>query len=731
MRILPVTLLATTTWTALACGPDQPGSPATGALTAADVTDAVLATAEAGADWLTYGGNYSEDRYSILTEITRDNVHELGLAWTYDIDLRGGVETTPLVVGGVMYLTGPWSTVHAIDTRTGERLWRHDPGVPRIRGRLACCDVVNRGAALYEGKVIVGTIDGRLVALDAEDGSVVWETLTINPDQAYTITGAPRIVQGMVVIGNGGAEYGVRGYVSAYDADDGSLVWRTYTVPGNPADGFESEAMEMAAETWSGEWWIAGGGGTAWDALVYDPDLDLLFIGTGNGSPWSRAHRSPGGGDNLFLASILAVRPATGEYVWHFQTTPGDHWDYTAVQPITLADIEYNGRMRRVLMQAPKNGFLYVLDAETGEFLSGQPYIVQNWAEGLDLETGRPEERPEAVHAEVWTLITPSALGGHNWQPQSFNRETGLLYVPVQEGWVERSDPPDWQYTQLGIRDHSYGPAVNNIALQSRYGARDDHGFLIAWDPQAQEARWTVELAGYWNGGAMTTASGLVFQGGGDGRFVAYDADTGQQLWDVSTGLGILGGPVTYMVDGRQHVTVAAGWGGARGRSGRPYGEAAEFEQRGRVFTFVLGGTESIPQPERRRPVNAPDLDLPEDSTTLAMGARLYGQYCRICHGGGGNSEGAMPNLQRATNIVHRNFGAIVLEGSREAEGMPSYEGLLDEDDVTAIHAYLVAATKARLEAESAESDAQDDTPEDEHGADAADTTMTNRRSTR
>ena len=590
---------------------------------------------------------------------------------------------------------------------------------------------MNRGAALYEGKVIVGTIDGRLVALDAEDGSVVWETLTINPDQAYTITGAPRIVQGMVVIGNGGAEYGVRGYVSAYDADDGSLVWRTYTVPGNPADGFESEAMEMAAETWSGEWWIAGGGGTAWDALVYDPDLDLLFIGTGNGSPWSRAHRSPGGGDNLFLASILAVRPATGEYVWHFQTTPGDHWDYTAVQPITLADIEYNGRMRRVLMQAPKNGFLYVLDAETGEFLSGQPYIVQNWAEGLDLETGRPEERPEAVHAEVWTLITPSALGGHNWQPQSFNRETGLLYVPVQEGWVERSDPPDWQYTQLGIRDHSYGPAVNNIALQSRYGARDDHGFLIAWDPQAQEARWTVELAGYWNGGAMTTASGLVFQGGGDGRFVAYDADTGQQLWDVSTGLGILGGPVTYMVDGRQHVTVAAGWGGARGRSGRPYGEAAEFEQRGRVFTFVLGGTESIPQPERRRPVNAPDLDLPEDSTTLAMGARLYGQYCRICHGGGGNSEGAMPNLQRATNIVHRNFGAIVLEGSREAEGMPSYEGLLDEDDVTAIHAYLVAATKARLEAESAESDAQDDTPEDEHGADAADTTMTNRRSTR
>ena len=604
---------------AAACTADTPPPEPSSVQSASDVTDAVLVAARPDGNWLTYGGNYAEDRFSTLEEITRDNVDELGLAWTYDIELRGGVEATPLVVGGIMYISSPWSVVHAIDTRTGERLWRHDPGVPRIRGRLACCGVVNRGVALYEGKVIVGTIDGRLIALDAESGDVVWETLTIDPNEAYTITGAVRVVQGLAIIGNGGAEYGVRGYVSAYNADDGELVWRTYTVPGNPADGFESEAMEMAAETWSGEWWVAGGGGTAWDSIIYDPDLDLLYVGTGNGSPWSRNLRSPGGGDNLFLASILALRPQTGEYVWHFQTTPGDHWDYTAVQPMTLADLEFGGRMRRVIMQAPKNGFFYVLDAETGEFLSGQEYIVQNWAEGLDLETGRPTDRPEAVHAEVWTLITPAALGGHNWQPQSFNPETGLMYLPIQE----------------------------------------------------QEARWSVPLLGYWNGGTMTTTTGLVFQGGGDGRFVAYDAENGDRLWEVSTGLGILGGPVTYLVDGRQHVTVSAGWGGARGRSGAPYGDAANYEQRGRVFTFVLGGAREMPEPRRKRPVSVPSVaaDLPADEASLASGGELYRQYCRHCHGAGGGSEGAIPNLQRATDIVHRNFEDIVLGGSREPQG--------------------------------------------------------------
>ena len=662
---------------------------------ASAVDDAVLETATPDGDWLTYGGNYAEDRYSTLDQVTKENVDQLGLVWSYDYELRGGVEATPLVAGGVMYTSGPWSVVHAIDVRTGERLWRHDPGVPRIRGRLACCDVVNRGVAIYKGKIFVGTIDGRLVALDADTGQPVWDVITIDQDEPYSITGAPRVVQGLVIIGNGGAEYGVRGYVSAYDANSGELVWRTYTVPGNPADGFESEALEMAAETWRGEWWIAGGGGTAWDALAYDPELDLLYIGTGNGSPWSRNLRSPGGGDNLFLASILAVRPATGEYVWHFQTTPGDHWDYTAVQPITLGNIEFDGQMRRVVMQAPKNGFFYVLDAETGEFLSGQPYITLNWAEGLDLETGRPIEQPEAVHGFDWTMITPAALGGHNWQPQSFNHKTGLMYIPIQEGWVERSEIEGWEFTELNIEDHSFGPSVNNLGHRSRARSYDDGsdapGFLVAWDPKAQEPRWTVPLAGYWNGGTMTTSTGLVFQGGGDGRFVAYDADTGEQLWEAATNIGILGGPITYTVDGQQYVSVAAGWGGARGRSGAPYGEAKKYEQKGRIFTFALDGATPMPLPRTKRPFFAPDLDLPTDEVSLAHGGELFNGYCAHCHGARGASEGAMPNLHRATAIVHRNFENIVLKGTREEEGMPSYEGLLTSDGVRLIQAYIVS----------------------------------------
>ncbi len=664
------------------------------------VTEAALEQAGPDGDWLTYGGNYYEDRYSSLDQITPDNVDQLGLVWSYDYELRGGVETTPLIVDGVMYVTGPWSVVHAIDARTGLRLWRHDPGVPRQRGRLACCDVVNRGAALCGGKVFVGTIDGRLVALDADTGEPVWDVVTVDQGAAYTITGAPRIVKGNVVIGNGGAEYGVRGYVTAYDADDGSLVWRTYTVPGNPADGFESEALRMAAETWSGEWWVAGGGGTAWDAMAYDPELGLLYIGTGNGSPWSRHLRSPGGGDNLFLSSILALRAETGEYVWHFQTTPGDHWDYTATQPLVLADIEFEGVLRRVIMQAPKNGFFYVVDRETGEFLSGEPYATLNWAEALDVETGRPMENPEASDGSRFTLIAPTPLGGHNWQPMAYNRDVGLMYIPMQEAWTMRADDPEWVYAEPEITETTIGLVPWNTATVGRGANRPSRGFLLAWDPKAQEARWTVELAGFWNGGTMTTATGLVFQGGGDGRFVAYDGSNGDPLWEVSTRIGILAAPVTYTIDGTQYVTVAAGWGGARGRSGPPYGDAAGHDQLGRIFTFAVGGSAELPLPSPVRDLYIPDLDLPADDETLAVGQQLYGEYCGICHGFGGGSAGAMPNLHRATGLTHRNFHRIVLEGIREEEGMPSYAGVLDEAQVTQIHAYVVSRARAAVDAQ-------------------------------
>jgi quinohemoprotein ethanol dehydrogenase len=364
-------------------------------------------------NWLTHGRTYGEQRYSPLTQINTENVEQLGLAWYVDLHTSRGIEATPLAVDGILYTTAPWSVVYAIDGRSGELLWQYDPEVPKSWGKYACCDVINRGAALWQGKVYVGTIDGRLVALDAATGEVVWEKLTIDPTRPYTITGAPRVVKGKVIIGNGGAELGVRGYVSAYDADSGDLVWRFYTVPGDPSQPFENAAMVQAARTWhGGQWWRVGGGGTVWDSLAYDPELDLLYVGVGNGSPWSRQTRSPGGGDNLYLSSILALRPDTGDLIWYYQTTPGDTWDYTATQHMILADLEIDGRQRQVLMQAPKNGFFYVLDRATGELISAEKYVKVTWAHEVNLKTGRPVEAAGARYQNAPMVIYPSALGG-------------------------------------------------------------------------------------------------------------------------------------------------------------------------------------------------------------------------------------------------------------------------------------------------------------------------------
>ena len=407
---------------------------ATGAQAAKVDEAAIRASEQDGSEWLSHGRTYAEQRFSPLKQIDAGNVGKLGLAWYLDLENNRGLEATPLVSDGVLYASLSWSRVMAVDLRSGKRLWQFDPQVDRGRSRYACCDAGNRGVALWNGKVYVGALDGRLIALDAKTGREVWSEQTTDPAKSYSITGAPRVVKGKVIIGNGGAEYGVRGFFSAYDAETGKMAWRFYTVPGDPAQPYEHPELAAAAKTWKGDqYWKLGGGGTVWDSMAYDPELDLLYIGTGNGSPWNREIRSPGGGDNLYLSSILALRPDSGKLLWHYQTTPGEAWDFTATQQITLATLELDGKPRKVLMQAPKNGFFYVLDRATGELLSAEKFGKVTWAEKVDLATGRPVEVPGARYEKEQVVMWPSPFGAHNWHSMSFNPQTGLMYIPYQE----------------------------------------------------------------------------------------------------------------------------------------------------------------------------------------------------------------------------------------------------------------------------------------------------------
>lgn len=441
-------------------------------------------------NWLTAGRTYAEQNYSPLDAIDADNAADLGLAWYRDLDAQRGQESTPLVIDGVMYVTTAWSKVLALDAATGAEIWQFDPEVPGAWAVNVCCDVVNRGAAAWQGKIYVGTLDGRLIALDAATGELVWNVQTFDKSKPYAITGAPRVAKGLVLIGNAGSEYDTRGYVTAYDAETGRQVWRFYVVPGNPADGFENDAMKMAAKTWNGEWWRLGGGGSPWNAIVYDPVTDLVYIGTGNGVPWNRALRSPGGGDNLFLSSIVAVKAETGEYVWHYQTTPGDEWDFDSTEPIMTADLVIDGEPRHVVMQAPKNGFFYVIDAATGRLISAKAFAPTTWATAIDLETGRPIESPRARYSQTGELsiVEPSPNGAHNWQPWSYNPATGLVYIPEQEGGFPfRADDdfmPVVKGTNLGLDVRTTEPPVDAEGIAA--ATAGSTGALIAWDPVNQ-----------------------------------------------------------------------------------------------------------------------------------------------------------------------------------------------------------------------------------------------------
>jgi quinohemoprotein ethanol dehydrogenase len=656
-------------------------------VTSAIDDDALTNAQDAPGDWTSYGLNYKEDRFSPLTQINKDNVSQLSLAWSTDLGTNRGIEATPLVVDGIMFLSGPWSVIYALDTRSGKILWTYDPEVPKQTGLKACCDVVNRGIAMYKGNIFAGTLDGRLVSIKASTGKLNWSVITVDTARAYTITGAPRVYDGKVIIGNSGADLGVRGYVTAYDAEDGKEAWRFWTVPGDPKKGFESKAMEDAAKTWKGEWWKIGGGGTAWDGFAYDPALGLVYIGTGNGSPWNREIRSPGGGDNLFLSSIVAVDVKTGEYKWHYQTTPGETWDYTAVQQMILADMKIGGKDRKVIMQAPKNGFFYVLDRETGELLKADAYTYVNWATHVDLKTGRPVETPNSRYEKFNKLVSPSPIGGHNWQAMAYNPVTKLVYIPSRELSLTHGNRSDFKYDPMTWNTGSNPDETKKTIDDPK--AHKMEGRLIAWDPVAGKEVWRSAGASIWDAGVLTT-SDLVFQGNAQGKFSAFDAKTGKKVWETDLKSGIIAPPVTYLVDGVQYVTVAVGWGGVMGL----WSKYTETIQPGRIFTFKIGGKGKMPALIPAELKSKLNVAVSATPAQLSEGAKLFKVNCSDCHDLQGG--GTIPNLTYSKPEIMNMIDDIVRKGIFLPKGMPNFGNRFTAQQVKNIQQYIYAEAKKK-----------------------------------
>jgi quinohemoprotein ethanol dehydrogenase len=646
----------------------------------------LAADAEPG-NWMSHGRDYGEQRFSPLAAIDADNVKRLAPAWVFETGTYRGMEATPLVIDGVMYATGIWSIVYALDAATGEELWTYDPEVPRAKGRDACCDVVNRGLAAWKGRLYLGTLDGRLVCLDAASGKPLWETQTVDPDQPYTITGAPRVVDDKVIIGNGGAEFGVRGYFGAYDAASGRPLWRFYTVPASYEGPHEQPELAMAARTWSPDsMWESGLGGTVWDSMAYDADLDLLYVGTGNASIYNRELRSPGGGDNLFVSSILAIDPDDGQLMWHYQTTPGDQWDFTATQSIILADLDIDGRRRRVLMQAPKNGFFYVLDRVTGELLAAEPYVDRSWATHVDPATGRPVARDEATWSGKRTMVTPGIVGGHNWHPMSFSPQTGLAYIPTFESLYLFKPLGSFEFQPRAFNTaEDWAGVTSEIEGYESFARGGNVAHLTAFDPVAGEVRWRIPFPMEIPAGTLATAGGLVFQGRTSGTLAAWDARYGMKLWEGATGTGIIAPPVTYMAGGRQYVAVLAGVGGSQGG----HYTTIDDTNAGRIVAFALDGKATVGAAEARSPgvVEIPRVEA--SAETLARGRELYASNCGRCHGLAAVSSGLYPDLRYSLKDAFAAWDRIVLEGLFENRGMASFADLISAEDSAAIRAYV------------------------------------------
>jgi PQQ-dependent dehydrogenase (methanol/ethanol family) len=680
---------------------------------AAGVTGKQIVAAAPG-EWLGHGRDYHEQRFSPLTQVNTSTVKDLKLAWHFDFGDRQGLEATPIVHDGKIYVTTDFSEVWAFDARTGKKLWSYDPDT-RYWQINTCCSPVNRGVAIWGEKVFVGALDGRLIALNANTGKVAWSARTFPKTTHLSITGAPRVIKGVVIIGNGGAELGARGFVTGYDAETGKKKWKFYMVPRNEDhDGEASDsAMKIARPTWNGDqFYKLGGGGTPWDGMAYDPQLDLLYVGGGNGSPWNSAMRSPGGGDNLFLGSVVAIKPETGKYVWHFQETPGDSWDYTSTQPIILADLKIDGKVRKTLLHAPKNGFFYVIDRATGKFIRGNNYSVVNWASGLDAN-GRPIENPEARYGERKSAFVsiPGPGGAHDWQPMSFSPKAGLVYIPTSEGaFAYRHDPTEGGtgHTELGFNTGAGAfsatvpaPGQTNETLPgyaSSAGHRDS--FLQAWDPIAQKTVWKAPQVKNFNGGVLSTAGGLVFEGNQVNEFNAYKDDTGEKLWTFDAQTGIIAGPASYALDGAQYVAVMAGWGGTVA----PYSVHSDSNGPARLLVFKLGGQDTLPPKPAYTapPLNPPAQDAPQ--AVIDQGAGLYARYCQRCHGGGAAGGGlgttGPADLRRSPFIQSQAaFNGVVQKGLLQHKGMAPFGTEIQDARADSIRAYIISQAAAAKKA--------------------------------
>ncbi|MEO6186018.1 MAG: PQQ-dependent dehydrogenase, methanol/ethanol family [Steroidobacteraceae bacterium] len=643
--------------------------------------------------WFTVGRGYDEQRYSPLARINTSNVSQLGLAWYADFDTNRGQEASPLVIDGVLYVTSAWSKVYAFHAKTGKPLWSFDPRVPGQTGIKGCCDVVNRGLAAWEGRIYVGTYDGRLIALDAKTGKVVWSVLTVDPAKFYTITGAPRIANGKVIIGNAGSEIGVRGYVSAYDATDGRMLWRFYTVPGDPAKPYESEALRKAAATWTGDLYWKLGGGTVWDGIVYEPRTNMVYFGTANGTPWVAELRSPQGGDNLYLNSIVAVNADTGAYKWHYQTTPAESWDFDATSPLAMADLTFDGAAHRVVMQISKNGFFYALDASSGKLLRAKNYTTVTWATGVDMQTGRPIEVPAARFGKTGkpVVVQPGGQGAHSWHPMSFSRRTSLIYTPIVE--TSQGFAPDPNYkAREGVANAGTGRAPPTVYDGLHEDVpRTSRAFLIAWDPVATREVWRSELRGTIASGVLSTAGGLVFQGAQRGELSAYRDSDGQKLWSTDPQTGVVAAPVSYEVDGEQYIAQLAGYGTRDYYSGNS----------SRLLVYKLGGRASLPPSAALPPLRA--LDPPPqfgDAAMLARGTQIYNERCTMCHDTAYGNRGLFPDLRYSRMINSRGaFHAVVIDGVLTPRGMVSFRQDLTDEDAESVRAYITQRARAAMPA--------------------------------